>query len=202
MSSTRQKLNEIEVYLLEHWEDIMSLKEAIKNLDTKVASFGDLIVSSLKEQEWWTEEFRIKPTKNEIHVFKNSWKVGKGEWDFVCIGFWGLTLDDLLGASDEPATVYVWSEQLKEKKNEFRKKFESYSEKIRETKKIKMSGDEDDNYPLYVYLPRTSQEWTEIIKAEKFVEEIVSYFNNSLVPLIDPIDRALAEVLGKKRVKK
>lgn len=193
-----RKLNEVEVYLLEHWEDIAKLQEAAENLERKIDSLAEEAVSSLKNQEWWTDEFQVKPTKDEIYIFKRTWKVGKGEWDLVCIGFWGLRLKNLMETSDYPPAVYVWSEQLKERRSEFRDKFKKYSEEIRNSKGIKMSGDEDENYPLYIYLPQTPQEWLEIIKTGRFVEEIVNSFNNTLVPLIDPIDRALAEVMKKK----
>jgi hypothetical protein len=54
---------------------------------------------------------------------------------------------------------------------------------------------------VLLYSPFSPQEWVEIIKGGRLVEEIVKIFD-IFAQFIDPIDRALAEVLGKKRVKK
>lgn len=202
-----KKLNEIEVYLLEHWEDIASLEEAIGNLEKKTAQSLEEVVSALKRKEWWSEEFQIKyypaPTERykpeEIYIFKKSWKVGSGEWDFIGIGIWGLKLGAVLGTDEWKPDAWIWSEKLKAKRDAFNDLFEKYSKEI--INSLKISNDPNEYCPLRFELPLTTQDWLQIIKNGKFVEEVVKIFD-ILAQFIDPIDRALAEVLGKKKGKK
>jgi hypothetical protein len=203
-----KKLNEIEVYLLEHWEDVIKLNEVADGLEEKIAStLQKEVVSSLEEKDWWSKEFKTKTDKREVNVFKETWRLGKEEWDFVSIGV-GVEesfLTDLTGTGEGRLNAYIWTDQLEllgsDKEKKFDKLFNTYSMKISTTFALKFKVYKDPGYPFWYYLPYSTNQWIEILKEGRFVETILEHFD-ILAQFIGPIDRALAEVLGKKKGKK
>jgi hypothetical protein len=99
------KLSEIEVYLLEHWEDVANLKEAVKNFEEKITDSIEEIVSSLKGREWSKGmEISLYPSvgiPRSIDIFKKTWKFGRGNYDFVSIGVSPIELNGLMYTGED-----------------------------------------------------------------------------------------------------
>ncbi|MEO0136428.1 MAG: hypothetical protein ABIL86_02745 [candidate division WOR-3 bacterium] len=68
-------------------------------------------------------------------------------------------------------------------------------------KELKTNWHYDENRGLVFYYPHKAGEWIQIIKDGQLVEEIVKIFDN-LAQFIDPIDKAIAEVLRMRKGKK
>ncbi|MEO0161623.1 MAG: hypothetical protein ABIL39_04165 [candidate division WOR-3 bacterium] len=198
-----RKSNEIEVYLLDHWEDIANLQEEVQKFKSRIAKTIPEIIDSLKEKEWWRSgnfSEQIYPEVGEpraIHIFNKQWQYGNKKWHSVYLYVENITLNNMLGDTEELPTAGIWTgEGLKdEKKNLLMSKLSTI------VKELKTNWHYDENRGLVFYYPHKAGEWIQIIKDGQLVEEIVKIFDN-LAQFIDPIDKAIAEVLRMRKGKK
>ena len=191
-----KKLNEVEIYLLEHWEDVMKLEEAVNSFRGKLKDAIQEVAKELEKRDWWTKEFEKSTQEGHVEIWKTTWV--KGHESLITVGIGGLKLDNFLGLEEDSPYVFIWNGWLRKKEGEkvqeeFNELFKKYSEKI--FKSFKTYKD----WICYEF-PQTldNENWLDVIKDGRLGEELNKLFD-FLSELIDPIDRALNEVLKKKK---
>ncbi|MEO0094122.1 MAG: hypothetical protein ABIK67_07720 [candidate division WOR-3 bacterium] len=206
-----KKLNEIEIYLLQNWDTVAKIKNEAESLQEKFDEECAKACAELQNREWWNEEFEEPEYKRDgdhgyqIFCSKKSWHFGKDWFDHVELVVADLSLDSLMESGEYMPNAAVWTVRLKKlgegKRETFEELYTTYSKKIKTSLPPGLKIFKDPESAFCYYLPYTKDQWIEKLKEGKFVETILEHFD-ILAQFIDPIDRALAEVLGKKRAKK
>jgi hypothetical protein len=195
--------NEVDIHLLNRWDDISKLKDALSSLEDKMQNSVGEIVSELEYRDWWNRRQFTEPYSNkkkQIAIWKKTWIVGDNKkWDHVSLWVEDIDLDNLFGSARRP-TASVWTEKLGTNKDNFEKLFEQHAKndinEIRKSAGIKVYKDSTNAFRYY--LTETPGDWIEILKAGRFTETILENFD-ILAKFIDPIDKALAEIRTTKK---
>lgn len=202
-----KKINDVQGYLLKNWEGVMKIKEEMESLQKLIDELCDEICGELLNRSWWSNEF-VKPEYrwNNIFFWKDkSWCLGKGDYENVELYVGRFKLDELLGYGENGCYAGVWTEPLKklgtDKKEKFHRVFDSNSKGIQKSLSQEFKVIKDPEAVFCYELGYTDDQYIEFLKSGHFTEMILKHFDN-LSQFIEPIDRTLAEVLGKKRVKK
>ncbi|MGQ9535391.1 MAG: hypothetical protein ACUVTF_09225 [bacterium] len=195
-----KKLNDIETYIIEHWEDIVKLQKEVNNFRDKIIASREKIREELKTKEWWKENnFEEIPytykeeNAQDLHICKENWKYGPERLGGVSIYIGDFSLDGLLGFEDGTtidAGIWLGWRLGKEKRDLILKQLS-----------MDLKGFKTAKNQLYYY-PHTPEEWIQILKNGQLEEEIVKIFDTLAEQCIEPIDRVVARVLGKKSRKK
>lgn len=199
--------NEIDLYLLDRWEDVVKFEDAVRKLKGTYQELIDEAISEIMKREPWSgDEFEVitYPEKRgyteQIYIYKKSWICGKGNWDIVGLGIQAIDIDSIMGYGEDKPYAYIWTEMVKMKGVDL-KKFNDYL--LRELKDIKtnmplsLEIDEADTYGYWFYFTESQKELLDALKKDKqFIEVLAKQFN-TLSKFIDPIDKTLKKYLIK-----
>lgn len=93
-------------FVLEHWEDVQLLQEAMAAAEADFAQLLGSAVASLADREWWDEEqWRGElEGKKGFYLFKKSWEIGDSMY---CLGMYDFGLDAILSGKRAWSYVYL-----------------------------------------------------------------------------------------------
>jgi len=198
-----QRLNEIEEFLLRNWGDVIKIKENAENLQGKVDKLCEEICKKLQNKDWWSKEFENPVYKwNDIFFWKKSWHFGRDWLDIVCFSVNAVSPNSLMGHGEDKPNACIWTKRVTKlgegKKEKFEERFNVYAREIIKSLPSEIKLTKDPECAFIYYLPYTPEQWIEILKTGKFVDTILEHFD-ILAQFIEPIDKAMAEVLYKKK---
>ncbi len=188
----RDMFNEIDKYLLDNWDDVIKLENAVKELKGTHQELIDEAISKITEEckGWSEDEVIVKPypekkETREIYVYKKSWKFGKKDWDLIGFGIENIDINGIIG--EEKPYVCILTQNVKMLGIDL-EKFNAHL--LKELKGMSPSL-ETDNWGVWFYFPQSKKELLEALKKEKpFIDILVKQFN-TLSKFIDPIDKTI-----------
>lgn len=192
--------NEIDLYLLDRWDDVVKLEDAVEKLKgTHQELIDEAILKITEECKGWSEdEFIVRPypekRARQIYVYKKSWIFGKEkDWGLIGLGIENIDINGIIG-EDKPY-VCIWTESVKMLGIDL----ENFNATLLKELKDMSSSLEIENWGSSIgfYFPQSQKELLEAMKKGKpFIDILITQFN-TLSKFIDPIDKTIEKYRRK-----
>lgn len=186
--------NEIDLYLLDRWDDVVKFEDAVEKLKGTYQELIEEAISEIKECEPWSGgEFKVitypekRNNTEQIYIYKQSWICGKDKWDIVGLGIQCIDIYSIMGYGEDKPYVCIWTEKVEKLGIDLKK----FNDHLLKELKDRPSSLEIDNWGYWFYFPKSPKELLEAMKKEKqFINLLVEQFN-TLSKFIDPVDRTI-----------
>ncbi len=187
--------NEIDLYLLDRWDDVVKFEDALENLERSHQELIEEAILTIKDEckQWLGDEFEVRLSQEKstiyIDVYKKSWILGEKDWDFIGFEWGNIDINSIMGYGEDKPYFCIWTKNIKKLDvdlDEFNATLLKELKDIVSSLKIVNWGSS-----IGFYFPQSQKELLEAMKKGKpFIDILIMQFN-TLSKLIDPIDKTI-----------
>jgi hypothetical protein len=104
----RYKMNGVSdaaVLLVSNWPTVLSIQEALDDLEDELLAMLFSMEAALVQQDWWQEGWIFRRPRKEIYIGNTDWVDGKGHWP-LWMGVYSFKPDRVFGPGAPPVFYF------------------------------------------------------------------------------------------------